>query len=117
MILAAGDGGDVQGWVTTGGVFVVILWMVRVIVGRWGQSEDHSERVVADVEERFKAELERSISESEKRCEVRLTAIGVKLNMAVEMLGLMAKNHPGDPSIPALLVALRAPETYGETHS
>lgn len=103
MTDALNSGGELA---TAVGTFAVVLWLVKIVVGRTDTAEHHATEALAALEARMTAELSRAVADAEARCDERLDALRTRLDVVSHAVRELASQHPDDERLRVLLATL-----------
>jgi len=105
-VLADGFNFDLPTTGTISGVFIIVVWLVRVLVDRSGSVEKAADKRYNEAEARWKAELDARLVDSEARCRVQLEAMQLRIKSNEAVTRALAAQYPENAPLQFLVSML-----------
>lgn len=91
---------------TIAAVFMIVVYLVKVLVDRRGVLDAASERRFTAAEKSWKDELARSLAEADARCQVKLDAMAQRIHANEAVTRALAAQYPENAPLQFLVSML-----------
>ena len=88
------------------GVFIIVLWLVKVLVTRSHDTETTTAKALVAAEKRWKEEMDRMLAESEKKCHAEISARDRHIEIISNAVRMVAGQFPDHEGLKLIVATL-----------